>query len=48
MFRTCQDRFSRSEADAVGGAKEMGECVGSGDYYLQVVRVEAKRVCIDE
>ena len=42
QMSVCQDRFSRLEADVDGGAKAMGECVGSGDYYLRVVRVEAK------
>ena len=44
----CQDRFSRSETDAGGGAKAIGERVGSGSYYSRVDRVEAKRVRVDE
>ena len=40
----CQDRFSRSETDADGDAKAIGERVGSGSYYSRVDRVEAKRV----
>ena len=34
QMSVCQDRFSRLEADVDRGAKAMGECVGSGDYYL--------------
>ena len=34
--------------DADGDTKAMGECVGSGSYYSRVVRVEAKRVRVDE
>ena len=44
----CQDRSSRSEMDADGGMKVLGERVGSGSYYSRVVRVEAKRVRVDE
>ena len=44
----CQDRLSRSETDADGDAKAIGERVGSGSYYSRIVRVEAKRVRIDE
>ena len=44
----CQDRFSRSETDADGDAKAIGEHVGSGSYYSRVDRVEAKRVRVDE
>ena len=44
----CQDRFSRSETDADGGAKVLGERVGSGSYYSRVVRAEAKRVRVEE
>ena len=44
----CQDQFSRSETDVDGGAKVLGERVGSGSYYSRVVRVEAKRVRVDE
>ena len=47
-FSNCQDRFSRSETDADGDAKAIGERVGSGSYYSRVVRVEAKRVRVDE
>ena len=43
-YTCCQDRFSRSEADADGGAKAISERMGSGNYYLQVVKVEAKQV----
>ena len=45
---TCQDRFSRSETDTDGDAKAIGERVGSGSYYSRIVRVEAKRVRVDE
>ena len=44
----CQDRFSRSETDTDGDAEAIGERVGSGSYYLRIVRVEAKRVRVDE
>ena len=44
----CQDRFSRSETDTDGDAKAIGERVGSGSYYSRIVRVEAKRVRVDE
>ena len=44
----CQDRFSRSETDADGDAKVLGERVGSGSYYSRVVRAEAKRVRVEE
>ena len=45
---SCQDRFSRSETDTDGDAKVIGERVGSGSYYSRIVRVEAKRVRVDE
>ena len=45
---SCQDWFSRSETDADGGAKVLGEHVGSGSYYSRVVRAEAKRVHVEE
>ena len=44
----CQDQFSRSETDADGDAKVLGERVGSGSYYSRVVRAEAKRVRVAE
>ena len=31
-----------------GDAKAIGERVGSGSYYSRIVRVEAKRVRVDE
>ena len=44
----CQDRFSRSETDTDGDAKAIGERVGSGSCYSRIVRVEAKRVRVDD
>ena len=44
----CQDRFSRSETDADGDVRAIGERVGSGSYYLRVDRVEVKQVRVDE
>ena len=48
ILTVCQDRLSRSETDADGDAKAIGERVGSGSCYSRIVRVEAKRVRVDD